>query len=119
MGSAGGDSSPKLALPLLGGLLKGETLSDMFARATSTVASPSHELRLRRGLSKPVRGFSSRCRRSSADLRGGGGEGGLKAGFAFGDLPRSMLTGRAGIVGSFAGTVETTGLTTSSGFNKL
>lgn len=91
----------------------------MFALAKSTVASPSHELRLRRGLSKLGRGFSSRCRRSSADLRGGGGEGGLKVGFELGDLPRSMLTGRAGMVGSFPDTGETTGLTTSSGFNRL
>lgn len=91
----------------------------MFALATSTVASPNHELRLKRGLSRLGRGFSSRCRRSSADLRGGGGEGGLNVGFVFGDLPRSMLRGRAGLLKGFPVTGEVTGLTTSSGFKRL
>lgn len=119
LGNAGGDSSPKLAEPLLGGLLKGDTFSEIFARATSTAASPSHDNLLGRGLSKLGRVLvSSRCLRSSADLRGGGGEGGLKAGFATGDLPRSMLTGRPGILNCLPGTGEAVGLTTSSGFNR-
>lgn len=118
-GSAGGDSSPKLAHPLLGGLLNGETLSGALARATSRAPSPIHDLLLKAGLSRLARGRSSRCRRSSADLRGGGGEGGLKAGLIPGDLPRSLLEVRGGALNGFAGAGGNVGLTTSSGFNRL
>lgn len=90
----------------------------MFGLATSTDPSTIHDLLWKRGLSKLGRGLSSRCRRSSADLRGGGGEGGLKAGFEVGDVLRSLLEGRLGILYGLAGLGVAMGLTTSSGFKK-
>lgn len=86
LGSVGGVSSPE---SLLGGLLNGDILSAMAVLGISTVPSAIHDLLApTRGLSKLARGVTSpsRCRRNSADLRGGGGEGGLKVGFALGDL---------------------------------
>lgn len=119
LGSIGGDSSPSL----LGGLLNGDILSAMFALDISTGPSAIHDLlEPTGGLSKLARGVTSpsRCRRNSADLRGGGGEGGLKVGFVLGERA-SVLEGRLGILNLLpVGMGErAAGFTTSSGFNRL
>lgn len=121
LGSIGGDSSPE---SLLGGLLNGDILSVIAVLGMSIVPSTIQEpLAPTRGLSKLARGVTStsRCLRNSADLRGGGGEGGLKVGLVLGDLPASVLEERLGILNCLAGGVgaRAAGFTTSSGFNRL
>lgn len=125
LGTEGGESSSTLTEPLLGGLLNGDTFSDRFVFTIS--GGPSAILEspgLVSGLSDRCTGEGvsvSRWRRSSADRRGGGGEGGLKAvtlGELRGSRPGERV--RLGILNCFAATAgEADGLTISSEFKKL
>lgn len=121
LGSIGGDSSPE---SLLGGLLKGEILSAIPVLGISAEPPAIQDLLApTEGLSRLARGIASpsRCRRNSADLRGGGGEGGLKVGFVLGDLRGSVLEGRLGILNDLPLDMgdRAAGFTTSSEFNRL
>lgn len=123
-GSDGGEHSA-LAEPLVGGLLKGDTLSGMFLLGSMALSAVQEFLDLMRAFPERLvgggTGSASRCRRSSADRRGGGGEGGLKA-TTFGDLRGSKLgvRERLGILKFLPGTAgEVAGFTTSSEFRKL
>lgn len=120
LGRIGGESSPE---SLLGGLLNGDILSGRGALGISTVASAIHDLLCgARTVSKLARGVAStsRCRRSSADLLGGGGEGGLKVGFALGDLRGSVLDGRLGILNCLPVDMgDRAGFTTSSEWSRF
>ena len=80
----GGGSSEPLLVALSGGLLKGEHLSTFSFSVAAWVASGRKELRTPMlGFSALFTGggggFASCGLRNSADLRGGGGEGGLDA----------------------------------------
>lgn len=120
-GTEGGESSSTLAEPLLGGLLKGDTFSGRFVFTSIVAASTAHEfLDFKTGFSRCIGGgvSVSRWRRSSADRRGGGGEGGLKAATT-GELRRSRPGERVrlGILNCFPGTAgDVVGLATSSEF---
>lgn len=119
LGSDGGDSSSTLAEPLLGGLLKGDTFSAMFVFASNDPSTTHDFLDLVSGFSERCIGggvSGSRWRRSSADRRGGGGEGGLKTA-TFGELRGSRAGGRGALVlmSCLPGTAgEGAGLTASS-----
>lgn len=123
-GSDGGEPSA-LAEPLVGGLLKGDTLSGMFLLGSIALSAVQEFLDLMSAFPERLAGggagSASRCRRSSADRRGGGGEGGLKA-TTFGDLRGSRfgVRERLGILKFLPGTAgEVAGLMTSSEFRKL
>lgn len=124
-GNVGGDPSSTLAEPLVGGLLKGDTLSGRFLLASIALSAVQEFLDLMSAFPERLggggTGSASRCRRSSADRRGGGGEGGLKA-TTFGDFRGSRfgVRERLGILKFFPGTAgEVAGFTTSSEFRKL
>lgn len=124
-GNDGGDPSSTLAEPLVGGLLKGDTLSGMFLLVSIALSSVQEFLDLMSAFPERLLGggvgSASRCRRSSADRRGGGGEGGLKA-TTLGDLRGSRfgVRERLGILKCLPGTAgDVAGLTTSSEFKKL
>lgn len=124
-GNVGGDPSSTLAEPLVGGLLKGDTLSGMFLLDSIALSAVQEFLDLMSAFPERLAGggtgSASRCRRSSADRRGGGGEGGLKA-TTLGDFRGSRfgVRERLGILKFFPGTAgEVAGFTTSSEFRKL
>lgn len=124
-GSVGGEPSSTLAEPLVGGLLKGDTLSGMFLLDSNALSAVQEFLDLMSAFPERLGGggvgSASRCRRSSADRRGGGGEGGLKA-TTLGDFlgSRFGVRERFGILKFLPGTAgEVAGFTTSSEFRKL
>lgn len=132
MGNAGGESSSLLLL-LLGGLLKGETLSLVRPR---TLLAGWLDCEKREKRAAPISGFSarligggtglltsliSRSRLSSPDRLGGGGDGGWE-GVCRGDVrgSRTGVRGRPGILNCLLAGADAgdEGLTRESVFTK-
>ncbi len=130
VGSIGGDSSFSGTLAVLGGVLKGESLSGLNCADLGSslgALSPTIDRRVL-GLSARLTGggttdevFASRSRLSSTDLRGGGGEGGCGE-VSRGDerrVSRPGVVGRLGILnGRDGGVTGVGGALVGSGFRR-